>query len=135
MDVETLFQAAANARQQAHAPYSGLRVGCALEAGSGVVYSGCNVENASFGLTMCAERVATGNAIAAGERVFRRIVIASDSADAIAPCGACRQVLAEFAPGLEILSRGESGAEQRWTLRELLPAAFAFDTLRIADHK
>jgi cytidine deaminase len=135
LELEALFEVAQHAKEHAYAPYSGLHVACALETGSGAVFTGCNVENASFGLTMCAERVAAGSAIAAGERAFRRIVISSGAAAAIAPCGACRQVLAEFAPDLEIISRGDSGAERRWTLRELLPDAFAFDTLRIVDHK
>jgi cytidine deaminase len=134
LDVEALFEKALRAKKRAHAPYSKLHVACALETDSGAVFSGCNVENASFGLAMCAERVAVGSAIAAGERTFRRLVIASDAAEAIAPCGACRQVLAEFAPDLEIISRGENGPEQRWTLRELLPAAFTYDTLRTVDH-
>lgn len=121
------LQAAAEAaRDRAWAPYSSFPVGAALETDSGEVFVGCNVENASFGLTICAERGAVMAAIAAGHRRFRRMVISTNDTLPTPPCGACRQVLAEFAPELEILSLA-GGRAQRWTLSELLPARFLFD--------
>ncbi|NIP58197.1 MAG: cytidine deaminase [Gemmatimonadetes bacterium] len=118
-----LLERARVVRERAHAPYSGYRVGAALEADDGTVYVGCNVENASYGLTICAERSATAAAVADGRRRFHRIALVSDGPEPIPPCGACRQVLAEFEPDLEIVS--EAGEERvRWTLGELLPRAF-----------
>lgn len=120
---ESLIEAARSAQLNAHAPYSGYRVGAALEADDGAVYSGANVENASYGLSTCAERVALGAAVATGRRRFRRIAIVTDSTPPAAPCGACRQALAEFGLDLEVLaSNGE--VERQWSLRELLPDAF-----------
>lgn len=118
-----LVEIATEVRERAHCPYSHFAVGAALLAESGAVYAGCNVENLSFGLTMCAERVALGAAIAAGERAFTELVIVTDTDEPVSPCGACRQVLAEFDPQLKITSVTLNGASVTWSLGELLPRA------------
>ena len=119
-----LVSVARETAEKAYAPYSRLRVGAALEGRSGRVYVGCNVENASFGLTICAERVALFEAIAQGEREFTRLAVATPDAPPLAPCGACRQVLAEFARDLPIHSAGSRDRARGFTLAELLPYAF-----------
>jgi cytidine deaminase len=126
--IEGLKEAAEAARANAWARYSGFHVGAALETEDGRVFSGCNVENASYGLTNCAERVAIGAAVAAGARAFRRIVIVSDAEGPASPCGACRQVMAEFGP-MDVISLGTNGERAQWTVEQLLPAAFDSDDL------
>ena len=116
-----LISAALEARLKAYAPYSGFRVGAALLAEDGRVFAGGNVENVSFGLSMCAERVAVGCAIQSGATKLSRLAIAADSTDPVVPCGACRQVLAEFNPGLLIVSSTLAGSTQRFELTSLLP--------------
>jgi len=114
---------ARRARRKAYAPYSKFRVGAALRAGSGKVFTGCNVENASYGLTICAERNAVFQAVAAGERKFTAIAIAGNSKIPLRPCGACLQVLAEFAPNIRIVL-ANGGTREELTLRDLLPHRF-----------
>lgn len=121
---DPLVEAARQVQQRAHAPYSRFRVGAALEGEDGSIHVGCNVENASYGLGMCAERVAVGSAVSAGVRAFRRVVVVSDAEPPASPCGACRQVLAEFAPAAEVLAVGPHST-RRWTVRELLPDLFS----------
>ena len=116
-----LREAAIQARLQAYAPYSKFLVGAALQTGSGAVFSGCNVENISFGLTMCAERVCVGKAIAQGEKTFQALAVIADTDTPIVPCGACRQVLAEFAPALIITSWTLAGDSDEFSLSDLLP--------------
>jgi homotetrameric cytidine deaminase len=126
-DLET---EALDARERAYAPYSGYRVGAALESDDGRLFVGCNVENASFGVTCCAERVALYTGVTAGARAFRRIVIAA-SGRVPYPCGACRQALSEFAPSLGITVIGADGDRYEFSLDELLPHPFILsETLR-----
>jgi cytidine deaminase len=126
---DSLIEAARNAQSRAYAPYSRFRVGAALQAVDGSIFSGCNVENASYGLTICAERAAICAAVSAGAQRFRRAVVVSDVDPPAAPCGACRQVLAEFGLDLAIEGIGP-GRTLRWRLSELLPAAFGPEQLR-----
>ncbi len=125
-DWERLIEAAQEVSLKAYAPYSQLRVGAALEGESGNIYVGGNVENSSFGLTMCAERAALLCAVAHGERKFRRLVIFTADAGPLSPCGACRQVLAEFSEKMPIISIGRGGMRREFELTELLPQAFGW---------
>jgi len=121
MDWDELVTAAWLTREQAYAPYSGFTVGAALMASDGRIFSGCNVENLSYGLTQCAERVAIGAAIAAGAREFLALAVVADTRQPVSPCGACRQVMAEFkVPRVILASRSE---RLEFSLDELLPRA------------
>ena len=124
--MEALLEVAREARRRAHAPYSRFRVGAALETDSGAVFAGCNVENASYGLTVCAERNAVAAAVAGGARRFRRIVLVTDDALPTPPCGACRQVLAEFAPpeAMVVAVCDDPQAVVQTTLGALFPSPF-----------
>jgi cytidine deaminase len=120
----SLAAAAITARENAHAPYSHFRVGAALEDSSGRIHTGCNVENATYGLTICAERVAVFKAMSEGARSFRRIAIAADTDALTPPCGACRQILWEFAGDIEILLVNLHGKSETIQLKELFPRPF-----------
>jgi len=117
----------------AYAPYSKFLVGAALEADDGRVYVGCNVENASYPVGLCAERVAMGQAVASGARSFRRIVVVASGTDPASPCGMCRQALSEFGLELEVISVAAGGRTCRWLLSDLLPAAFRLDEVDRSD--
>ncbi len=121
MDWDSLVEAAWRARDMAYAPYSNFHVGAALLAADGRVFTGCNVENISYGLTNCAERVAIGAAVAAGVRDFLAVAVVADTGVPISPCGACRQVLAEF--GVPLVMLANRATREQFRLEELLPRA------------
>jgi len=121
---DALIAAAIRAREFAHAPFSHFRVGSAIEDFSGRIHTGCNVENATYGLTMCAERVAVFKAISEGVREFRRIAVAADTGRLTPPCGACRQILWEFCPEIEVTLVNLQGVSESLLLKDLFPRAF-----------
>ena len=129
IDWASLARQAWAAREQAYSPYSKFAVGAALLSESGEVYSGCNVENISFGLTICAERSAVTAAIQAGCRKFLGIAIVADTETPVVACGACRQFLAEFHPALPICAVGRGGVSHSWLLSDLLPSPFGGITI------
>ncbi len=124
MSDEELIVSAKKACENAYAPYSEFPVGAALLAKDDKVYTGANVENASYGLTICAERNALGHAVASGCRSFGKIVIFSKCSPPATPCGACRQALFEFAPNLQVICANDKGELSRFTLNQLLPECF-----------
>jgi cytidine deaminase len=121
---QRLLDAARSARQNAHAPFSRFQVGAALETADGQVITGCNVENATYGLTICAERVAVFKAISEGHRQFVRVAVAADTQEPTPPCGACRQILWEFGGDLEVILGNLEGEKARYQLKDLLPHPF-----------
>jgi cytidine deaminase len=122
--MDDLQRAALAARDHAHAPFSNFRVGAALEDASGRIHTGCNVENATYGLTLCAERVAVFKAISEGAREFRRIAVAADTDVLTPPCGACRQILWEFCGDMDIVLVNPRGATETLRLKDLFPRPF-----------
>ncbi len=124
-----LISMAAAAMENSYSPYSRFPVGAALECTDGKVFTGCNIENAALGNTICAERVALFTAVAAGQRSFRRIAIASNGASYCYPCGACRQSLVEFSPGMEVLCSRADGRYVSYPLKSLLASAFTNNSL------
>jgi cytidine deaminase len=121
MQFADLIRSAFAASKQAYAPYSGFAVGAAVQCKSGAVFVGSNIENISYGLTICAERIAIASAVAAGEREFVVIAVVADTSEPIVPCGACRQFLAEFAPELIIVSATARGGQKIENLSDLFP--------------
>ena len=119
-----LISAASRARENAHAPYSQFRVGAALRANSGRIFTGCNIENSSFGLTVCAERVAVFKALSEGERRFDAIAVVADTERLTPPCGACRQILWEFCRDAEVVLANLNGQITMRRVPDLLPDAF-----------
>lgn len=131
MDIKSLIKEAVNAKESAYAPYSHFRVGAALLTKSGKIYTGCNIENVSFGASNCAERTAVFKAVSEGETEFEAIVINGDNGDYLPPCGICRQVLREFAEdSLRIILANDIEDYKVITLGEMLPGAFVRENLQ-----
>lgn len=122
--MDSLVQTALEARNHAVCEYSHFAVGAALECADGTVIRGCNIENATFGLTICAERVAIFKALSEGIREFRRIIVATDAATLTPPCGACRQIIWEFCGDIPVMAVNPRGDVVEWTMSQLLPHAF-----------
>ncbi len=122
MTDDQLIASAAAARERAYAPYSNFKVGAALKGKSGRVYAGCNVENAAYGLSMCAERTAIFKAVSEGEREFEAIAVVTENG--VSPCGSCRQVMMEFAPDMAVIIADTQGRTRVTTVRDLLPDGF-----------
>ena len=122
--VERLISAAASARENAHVPFSNFKVGAAIEDENGRIFTGCNVENATYGLTICGERVAVFKAISEGAAKLTRIAVVADTSQLTPPCGACRQILWEFCPDAELILANLSGARETLSMRQIFPRPF-----------
>jgi cytidine deaminase len=122
--MDPLVEAALAVRENAHARFSNFKVGAALEDDAGRIHTGCNVENATYGLTVCAERVAVFKAISEGVRKFTRVVVAADTGELTPPCGACRQILWEFCGDIEVILVNLAGKSERLRLKDLFPRPF-----------
>jgi cytidine deaminase len=123
-DIESLIEAAKRARMQSVAPFSNFLVGAAIRTAAGKVYTGCNVESASYGLTVCAERVAIWKALSEGERHFTDLAVVADTETLTPPCGTCRQIIWEFARGAKIVFANLEGKTEEFHIADLLPRAF-----------
>jgi cytidine deaminase len=124
LSASNLVDAARRARENAHARFSNFKVGAALETDDGTIVTGCNIENATYGLTMCAERVAMFKAISEGHRKFTRIAVVADTDAPTPPCGSCRQILWEFGGDLEVILANTTKEAGRWRMKDLLPLPF-----------
>jgi len=121
---EKIIKEALSSREKAYAPYSGFRVGAAVITGGDKIYTGCNIENSSYGLTCCAERVALFKAVSEGEKDFKAIAVVSDSEEYCRPCGACRQVMAQFGAEIRVYMCNNKGEYEVKTVADLLPDRF-----------
>ncbi|NLW24103.1 MAG: cytidine deaminase [Clostridia bacterium] len=130
VDYRKLVAEAAKAKENAYVPYSQFRVGAAILTDKGQIFTGCNIENSSFGLTICAERTALFKAVSAGHRKFQALAVSTDTEEITSPCGACRQVLIEFGEDIEIIMANVYGDYQVFTVGELLPLAFNPEKLK-----
>ncbi|MFX1562244.1 MAG: cytidine deaminase [Promethearchaeota archaeon] len=124
---DELIEQAKLVQGEAYAPYSNFKVGAAILSDDGRIFLGCNVENASYGATICAERNAVANGVSTGARRFKKLAIVTDQDDPVMPCGICRQVLFEFSPDLVIISVGKSGKRKQVKLKDLLPFGFRLE--------
>lgn len=127
--LKNLIEIAKQARENAFAPFSNFKVGAAIETADGKIYAGCNVENASYGLTVCAERVAIWKAISEGEREFRQIAVVAETDELTPPCGACRQILWEFCGDVPVTLANLNGKTETVMMSDLLPRAFGREFL------
>ena len=123
-EIKSLLESAIEAREFAHAPYSKFKVGAALRTKDGKIYTGCNIENATFGLTICAERTAIFKAMSEGEREFDAIAVVADVEKVLTPCGACRQIISEFCPEVTVIAGDIKGKYKLFTVAELCPFPF-----------
>lgn len=130
MSDEKLIDAAKKAREKAFAPYSNFKVGAAVETKSGKIFTGCNIENASYGLTICAERVAIFKAISEGEKEFVNLAVVADTETLTPPCGACRQIIWEFCGDVPVTFSNLEGETETLQMKELLPRAFDTEFLK-----
>jgi cytidine deaminase len=124
VDDKTLIDAARQARERAFAPYSNFKVGAALETADGTIVTGCNIENSTYGLTVCAERVAVFKAVSEGHRAFTRIAVVADTQEPTPPCGPCRQILWEFCGDIEVVLANLTEHKGRYQMKALLPLPF-----------
>jgi cytidine deaminase len=134
-DSQSLIEAAQRARSQSVAPFSKFLVGAAVRTENGKVYTGCNIESASYGLTVCAERVAIWKALSEGERDFTELAVVADTEVLTPPCGTCRQIIWEFAKSASIIFANLKGESERFQIRDLLPRAFDARFLKSASQK
>jgi cytidine deaminase len=130
MDYKELIQAARKAKKYSHSPYSKFRVGAAVLTKSGKIYTGCNIENSSYSLTVCAERTALFKAVSEGEKKFLAMVISTDVKDFISPCGACRQVISDLAGDIDIILTNGVGKTKIMKMNDLLPLPFTPKNLK-----